>query len=302
MKKISLVIASVMLASMGYADGQINIAYTPYTISTPGSYIVVHDLTTGQNLNAISINTSNVTIDLNGHTLYGAGSAVGTSGTGILDIVAAGANNVDVFNGTVRDFRFAGISLYGNNVQVSRIRAYGNGGSGIIVQGSYGGNIWDCTCEYNGDDGINLFYGGIIRNCIAAKNGGAGIQVSYASIVTGNSASQNQYYGINIFNGNTATGNIATSNTGVGILVNGNSNSVTGNTCIANGTGIESQSNNIMIENNALFSNTTGLLITSSGNFYGGDILRSNTISTSIAAGNTAGNGSAGAFSDVIVP
>src|SRR5208283_2723366 len=108
MKTIILVMFSVMLASMVYADGQINIAYSPYTISIPGSYIVVKNLTTAINLNAITINTSDVTIDLNGHTLYGPGTTAGSGGDGIHSDTG---DNITVTNGAIRNFNGNGINL-----------------------------------------------------------------------------------------------------------------------------------------------------------------------------------------------
>jgi len=80
MKTFSLLCFYLILAGFVFAAGQIDIAYSPYTITQPGSYIVVNDLTTAPNLDCIDITTSNVTLDLNGHTLYGAGSTTGSSG------------------------------------------------------------------------------------------------------------------------------------------------------------------------------------------------------------------------------
>ncbi len=193
MKRIILIIFIVMLASMVYADGQINIAYSPYTISNPGSYIVVKDLTTPQDLNGITIMASNVTIDLNGHTLYGAGTTAGSSGSGIFDIDPQGSNNVAIFNGTIRDFRFYGILLQGNQVQVSRANVSYNGNSGIDLV--YPGSVYDCNASFNGNAGIFSGLGGIIRNNNVTNNGGIGIG-TMSGAINGNYVANNQYCGI----------------------------------------------------------------------------------------------------------
>ena len=74
----------LLCAGAWAGDGQIDIAEIPYTISSSGSYIVVHDLATTQtDTNGITIEADNVTLDLNGHALIGPGKAAGTSGDGI---------------------------------------------------------------------------------------------------------------------------------------------------------------------------------------------------------------------------
>lgn len=81
-------IGVMLLGSLVSAAGLIDIAYSPYTISNAESYIVVSNLTTLTNQIAILILYSNVTLDLNGHTLYGAGTA-GTTGNGFMHSVPA---------------------------------------------------------------------------------------------------------------------------------------------------------------------------------------------------------------------
>ncbi|MCX7918675.1 MAG: hypothetical protein N3A72_03500, partial [bacterium] len=61
--KLTLITLLVLFTNSSYAAGLIDISYSPYTISKPGSYIVVADLYTPQNLNCITVATSDVTID-----------------------------------------------------------------------------------------------------------------------------------------------------------------------------------------------------------------------------------------------
>lgn len=78
-ESVAFSLLSLLFCGSVFAAGQIDIAYSPYTITNPGSYIVVKDLTTAQNLDCIDIITPNVTLDLNGHSLYGSGSSAGSS-------------------------------------------------------------------------------------------------------------------------------------------------------------------------------------------------------------------------------
>ena len=84
-------------------DGQIDIATLPYTISQPGSYVVVKDLTLSTTgADGITITANNVTLDLNGHTLTGPGKYAGSYDRGIT--VPGYLTNVEVRNGTVRNW------------------------------------------------------------------------------------------------------------------------------------------------------------------------------------------------------
>lgn len=110
MKKVLFVVCiTLAFAKSVFATGVIDIAYSPYTISNPGSYLVVKDLTTAINLDCIDIAASDVTIDLNGHTLYGAGSTTGSTGSGIYDVAVD--NNITIKNGNIDGFRGSGVSF-----------------------------------------------------------------------------------------------------------------------------------------------------------------------------------------------
>lgn len=161
----------ILLVSLIYADGQIDIAYSNYTISQPGSYVVVCDLTTGQNFNCITINTSNVTIDLNGHTLYGAGTTVGSFVTGIY--TGLGRDNITITNGIVRDFHGHGIYLQGRNIRVCNVKAVRNKYYGIYVGNN--ATIKDNIAEGNGDTGIYTGIGCTVTGNSAYINGWDGI-------------------------------------------------------------------------------------------------------------------------------
>ncbi len=113
----------------------------PYTISTQGVYCLTAHLSTNSTSgNAITINTSNVILDLNGFKLGGLAAGLGTTANGIF---AAQRQNITIKNGTVRGF-YRGIFLddappyttsQGHVIEdiradqntLSAIRIYGNG-------------------------------------------------------------------------------------------------------------------------------------------------------------------------------
>ncbi len=315
MKILAFLFSTIILSGTVFASGVIDIAYSPYTISKPGSYLVVKDLTTARNLDCIDINTSNVIIDLNGHTLYGAGT-VGTSGTGINDLGNYQIdNNIAIFNGTIRDFKSNGIYLYGLAAQVSRVNTFSNGSVGIFC--AAGGSVFDCNASENGSYGIYCNTG-IIRNNMVQYNGGYGITGYNGIVISGNHLFYNYSDGIycrdaTVSNNNSFFNNGNGINATYSLVENNNvesnviqiiaSNSrIIGNFCQQSnsGTGILASTNNT-IENNTLYSNITGLCTDSSGNYIAGNRLSGNIVSIFTTAGNTLGNGSTG-FANIIVP
>jgi hypothetical protein len=310
-KLIVFVLVTISSISSVLAAGQIDIAYSPYTISKPGSYIVVKDLTTAQNLNCISIATGNVTIDLNGHTLYGAGTTVGTSGSGIYDLNTVSTNNnITILNGTIRDFCYYGIYLNGSHVQVSRVNVTYNGADGIVLSNI--GSIADCDVSNNGVIGIYATGGGIIRNNNVSYNGTDGIEAFAGAVINENNVSNNLSDGIYCADA-TVTNNNSYNNHGNGIYAdesclveNNNANSnysyginadysrVVGNYCQNNDIAGIRAVYNTTIENNTLYDTTTGILVLGPDNFISGNRFTQVSVSISTASGNTLSNGSTG--------
>ena len=83
----------------------------PYIITPQGIYCLTGNLSTSMTSgNAITINTNNVTLDLNGYKLGGLGAGDSTFATGIF---AAERKNITIKNGIVRGF-FRGIFIASN--------------------------------------------------------------------------------------------------------------------------------------------------------------------------------------------
>lgn len=98
----------------------------PWTISSPGSYVVTRNLSLASG-NGISVTASDVTIDLNGFVLTG---TAGGGGHGIH--VATGLENVTLQNGVLRNWGADGVHARGtDNVRIDKLRVHGCAGDGI---------------------------------------------------------------------------------------------------------------------------------------------------------------------------
>jgi hypothetical protein len=104
-------IAATLLLLSAVGRTQTTINSVPYTISAPGSYILGADSQTAGA--GIKIEADDVTLDLNGHSLYGGSDSVfpGTA------IYSNDHRNITVKNGKIRDFE-VGVGLYQFSDQV----------------------------------------------------------------------------------------------------------------------------------------------------------------------------------------
>lgn len=154
-------------------------------ISQPGHYYLTRNITgDASGTTGITINVSDVTIDLNGFTMAG----VSDSGPGI---VAPGAlQRITIRNGTVRnwgDFSSGGpgIDLGSDTASlVENVTVANNSGHGLII----GANsiVQNVIATGNGGDGINAGNGNVIRDNQVVSNGGDGIEVFSQNVLTGN--------------------------------------------------------------------------------------------------------------------
>jgi hypothetical protein len=119
-----LLAAGAMLLSVT-SYGQIAINSVPYTINQPGQYFLGKDLSTFASGTAIAINTSDVILDFNGHTLVNTlGPLVNAFGVAL---ATKQIENVTIKNGTISGFQI-GILLAGGN---------GAGSSDHVVDGMH---------------------------------------------------------------------------------------------------------------------------------------------------------------------
>lgn len=199
-----------------------------FIITKSGSYYLTGD----RNASAIGINVlaDNVTIDLMGYSLIGSGSG---NYNGIFMI---GQSNVEIRNGTIRNFTIFGIreadAEQSKGHRIISVRAIDNGIGGIYLSG-YGHLVKNCTVTGNGALSTDYVYG---------------IHGDYGATVVGNTACNNGYkadtsvYAIHVRSGSTVIGNTVYNNginatyTVYGIYLEGDT-LVDQNTSYSNGAG-----------------------------------------------------------------
>ena len=206
-----------------------------FNISTSGSYYLTGD----RNASGIAIlvNTDNVTIDLNGYSLIG--PVTGTDP----GVYMNGRNNVEIHNGTVRNFGNNGIyenSVTGQNHRVINVRAISNGWTGIKLY-SKNNLVKDCTVTDNTGYGIYVELGSTVSGNTCYNNGYSGIYTGVGCMISGNTSSYNGNNGIYAYPGSTVIGNTVSYNQNWGIWLKGNNladqNTVTNNNQSGNAYG-----------------------------------------------------------------
>ncbi len=143
-----------------------NIAVTGGTISTPGSYYLGFDVT-----GEVTISTSNVILDLNGHLVTGSIS------------VANGLSDVAIMNGFATHNSNASVVSVDNcnNIQLSNITIRNSAGPGITITSSTNIIIEELVCcgpNVNTSCGIELnkCSNTMVRKCLC-RNWNTGIAV-----------------------------------------------------------------------------------------------------------------------------
>lgn len=159
----------------------------PVDLNVSGSYRLTSDLSGAGNNTAIQVNADNVTIDLNGFTIYGSNGLIADG------ISIAGHVNVEIRNGTIRGFTRNGVftNINTHYIRVIGVRTIGNAITGIDLQGT--GNLIDgCTSLNNGGGGgMRAFDGSLVTNSVARGNAGFGLSLVgaggyHSNVLTGN--------------------------------------------------------------------------------------------------------------------
>jgi hypothetical protein len=152
------------------------------TLSASGSYRLTGnlDLTAqASNVDAIQVETSNVTIDLNGFTIRGAAVCTGSpanctgtnlDGSGILHTSAH--TNIAVRNGTITGMPGDAVNLPGSGPYlVEDVRLIGNGANGVFAPE---GRVSGCSAVGNDLTGIHARF---VTESEAIGNGDEGFRV-----------------------------------------------------------------------------------------------------------------------------
>ena len=187
-------------------------AANTFIISASGSYYLTSNLTGEANKHGISIQASDVTLDLNGFTLVSGG---GADLRGIA--VPAAQKNFSIRNGTVRGWTGGGVRAESvRNVVAEKLRLSDNTGSiGIYV--GLGSLVKDCAANANGT-GIRTPDRCQVISCISTENTGNGFECgAYVSLLDCTS-SRNAGYGFQVGGSNSLARCSATRNDVDGIL------------------------------------------------------------------------------------
>jgi parallel beta-helix repeat protein len=222
----------------------------PFTINTPGFYYITGNLTSTDT--GITVEADDVTIDLMGFSIIGPGNASGIN----YGILMENQRNVEIRNGTIRNFGNAGVRENDYNAlghRLINIKSYDNGGYGINLD-SKGNVIERCMVFLN--DGYGLYTGGssVVMNCIAYDNEGHGMYVEGSSTVKDCTAYDNYNSGINVATYGTIIGNTVHSNRQNGLVAGYGSTVVANNAYDNNLYGI-SLVNNSLVDQNTAYSN-----------------------------------------------
>jgi parallel beta-helix repeat protein len=190
-----------------------------------------------------------------GYSLIGPGKTSGAN----YGIHMSGRRNVEIRNGTVREF--GSIGIYEDTAgasrkhRVVRVCAISNGGTGIYLSG-YGGFIKECTALENGAAGIFTDSSSIVIGNSCIGNGHNGLQTGHSCTIINNNARDNtNSFGIYAYHGCTVIGNTMQGNkSGVNI---GQGSTVIANTARGNTeVGIACWSD-CLIDQNTAYNNGT---------------------------------------------
>ncbi|MCG8457412.1 MAG: hypothetical protein MI919_14145, partial [Holophagales bacterium] len=150
-------------------------------ITEPGHYYLIGNLSNQvNNGDGITIDSDNVTIDMNGYTLYGELFSGVNSDDGI--VVLGSQTNIKIYNGAVVGWGGDGINALNADFSIFKdLHVSLNEGDGLVTD-------FNCLMERvtafsNGLDGIEGDDGSVIIDCTAGQNDDNGIQLSEGSLV-----------------------------------------------------------------------------------------------------------------------
>ncbi len=214
-------------------------ASNTFIISAPGSYYLTGNLVGESGKHGISIQSNDVTLDLNGFALLGDGGAGGATRGIDTSAAAAQLTNVSVRNGSARGWTGGGIWLGSATALAERLRVANCTGANGLTVGN-GSLVRDCVASGNGVGffcpdrseiahciaTVNTGSGFVCTNfvtvldCTASRNGGHGIEVLGNSTLSRCAVSRNDLGGIRESLGGSGISEcVATNNPGNGIAV-----------------------------------------------------------------------------------
>jgi hypothetical protein len=219
---IALALGAMMLApwagvqAQDAREGPIEIEKCQ-TISHPGSYKLVNNLTFTGIGECLKIITDFVTIDLGGFTISGSGTA-GVS-VGISSTETGRLRGIAVRNGSISNV-FSGVTLSNADGSIIEgLHVVGTTGAdnvfGIVANGIVKGNT-----VVNFEEGFSVT--GTVTGNYAALNSDTGFTIGPGSTVIGNTATGGSRFGFFVSCPANLTDNTAVNNGGQNLMLNGN--------------------------------------------------------------------------------
>jgi len=213
------------MKTLGQLEPRTPISSLPYDIKDSGSYYLTGNL--ASTTNGIFIYADNVTLDLMGFTLSGAGA-----GDGIHVVGTSGDEryNVMIKRGIVNEFNFGLRCLSMNNSRIEHLVVSGHSSTGVRIDGTSLG-----TCN-----------GNTLAHCLISRNGGSGVIIDGEDgacngntlvhcTIDGNGGNGCYLQGEDgQCNGNTITNCSISNNTSRGIHLRGPGGECNGNAIVAN--------------------------------------------------------------------
>jgi parallel beta-helix repeat protein len=253
-------------------------ADVPITLDESGVYCLTEDIG-GVSSTAITIEASDVTVDLGGFTLSGSGDL--TAGI----IAESGADRPEVRNGRVSGFAYGIETTSVTGTRVVDVRVSGASGYGISL--GEASEILRCESGNNGTVGISTLAGSVVRDSVSRNNGSSGLTVDGIGLVEGFLAHENGYSGIWVGSGSTVRNSIASGNSVDGIHFGGlgpdflvsDGGIVEGCSAFENGDdGIEVGAGALVRNNQAEANGSAGIHATSARNRIDGNHVTSNDL------------------------
>ncbi len=287
-----------------------------FIISAPGSYYLTGNITGEAGKHGISIQSNDVTLDLNGFSLIG----VVNSLAGVH--VPAVRSGFGIRNGTLRGWASGGVDATLAMTSAEKLRLSENViglsvGNGSIIKdcvaadngdgfrlpdrsqannciASKNGvgfncasyvNLMDCTASRNAGRGIVVLGSSSVIRCSATRSGGSGIDAGTGCTISDCTSSNNVEQGIKAGAGSSVRNCTAQGNIANGIYCFDSNCLVIGNTCDSNYAGIAAVGR---IEGNSCTSNQ-------SNGFLGGGLVIRNS-----ARGNVSNFSVSGAVGPIV--
>lgn len=189
-------------------------------IDAPGSYYLAEDIQARHSQHGIRITTPNVTLDLNGFTIFGNPEVLSLDGIRL----EPEADRVRIRKGTIQDFGGHGIGTDASGADdliIEDLIVYNNGGSGtgygMWLAGS--SRVKDCVVTGNVRGGIRAGSASVVSGCITQDNGLSGVFCDSGSVVVNTTGFSNGSTGINSTTGTVVRGCSARFNDAKGIWV-----------------------------------------------------------------------------------